>query len=67
VLVGGNGSPILLLHGYPQTHVEWRKIAPQLSVNYTVVIPDLRGYGDNFPEEQLVDLGARKGLPLNRC
>lgn len=47
VLVGGNGPPILLLHGYPQTHVEWRKIAPQLAANYTVVIPDLRGYGDS--------------------
>jgi haloacetate dehalogenase len=51
VLVGGNGSPILLLHGYPQTHVEWRKIAPQLSANYTVVIPDLRGYGDSGKPE----------------
>jgi haloacetate dehalogenase len=47
VLVGGNGPPILLLHGYPQTHVEWRKIAPQLSAIYTVVVPDLRGYGDS--------------------
>ena len=51
VVVGGNGSPILLLHGYPQTHVEWRKIAPQLSANYTVVIPDLRGYGDSGKPE----------------
>ncbi|MFB9264228.1 alpha/beta fold hydrolase [Bradyrhizobium erythrophlei] len=51
VLVGGNGPPILLLHGYPQTHVEWRKIAPQLSANYTVVIPDLRGYGDSGKPE----------------
>jgi hypothetical protein len=39
VVVGGNGPPILLLHGYPQTHVEWRKIAPHLAANYTVVIP----------------------------
>jgi haloacetate dehalogenase len=51
VVVGGNGSPISLLHGYPQTHVEWRKIAPQLSANYTVVIPDLRGYGDSGKPE----------------
>jgi haloacetate dehalogenase len=51
VLVGGNGPPILLLHGYPQTHVEWRKIAPQLSANYTVVVPDLRGYGDSGKPE----------------
>ena len=47
VLVGGNGPPILLLHGYPQTHVQWRKIAPELATNHTLVIPDLRGYGDS--------------------
>jgi haloacetate dehalogenase len=47
VVVGGNGPPVLLLHGYPQTHVEWRKIAPELAKNYTLVIPDLRGYGDS--------------------
>lgn len=51
VLVGGNGPPVLLLHGYPQTHVEWRKIAPQLAATYTVVIPDLRGYGDSGKPE----------------
>src|ERR1700687_1946096 len=47
VLVGGNGPPVLLLHGYPQTHVQWRKSAPELAKNYTLVIPDLRGYGDS--------------------
>jgi haloacetate dehalogenase len=47
VLVGGSGPPVLLLHGYPQTHVEWRKIAPELAKSYTLVIPDLRGYGDS--------------------
>jgi haloacetate dehalogenase len=47
VLVGGDGTPVLLLHGYPQTHVEWRKIAPELAKSYTVVLPDLRGYGDS--------------------
>src|SRR5437763_9869816 len=47
VLVGGNGPPVLLLHGYPQTHIEWRKIAPELAKNYTLVMPDLRGYGDS--------------------
>ncbi len=44
---GGKGYPILLLHGYPQTHVMWHKIAPQLAENFTVIIPDLRGYGDS--------------------
>ena len=46
-LLGGNGPPILLLHGYPQSHIEWRKIAPDLSKDYTLVMPDLRGYGDS--------------------
>ena len=44
---GGVGPPLLLLHGYPQTHVEWHKIAPELAEHYTVVAPDLRGYGDS--------------------
>jgi haloacetate dehalogenase len=47
VLVGGNGPPVLLLHGYPQTHVEWRKIASEVAKSHTLVIPDLRGYGDS--------------------
>jgi haloacetate dehalogenase len=37
VLVGGSGPPVLLLHGYPQTHVEWRKMAPVLAKNYTLL------------------------------
>jgi haloacetate dehalogenase len=44
---GGSGTPVLLLHGYPQSHVEWHKIAPRLAEHYTVVAPDLRGYGDS--------------------
>jgi len=44
---GGSGPPVLLLHGYPQTHVEWHKVAPALAAHYTVVCPDLRGYGDS--------------------
>jgi haloacetate dehalogenase len=43
--VGGNGPPMLLLHGYPQTHVCWHKIAPELARHVTLVMPDLRGYG----------------------
>jgi haloacetate dehalogenase len=46
-LVGGSGPPLLLLHGYPQTHVEWHKIAPRLAQRFTVVMTDLRGYGDS--------------------
>ncbi|HJO71710.1 MAG: alpha/beta hydrolase [Rhodospirillales bacterium] len=44
---GGSGPPLLLLHGYPQTHVMWHKIAPRLAERFTVVVPDLRGYGDS--------------------
>lgn len=45
--VGGNGPPLLLLHGYPQTHVCWHKVAPELERHFTLVLPDLRGYGDS--------------------
>jgi haloacetate dehalogenase len=41
----GSGSPILLLHGFPQTHLMWRSVAPLLARNFTVVCADLRGYG----------------------
>jgi len=44
---GGRGAPVLLLHGYPQTHVMWHKIAPRLAEDFSLVIPDLRGYGDS--------------------
>jgi haloacetate dehalogenase len=47
LVTGGGGPPLLLLHGYPQTHVMWRKIAPRLAEEFTLVIPDLRGYGDS--------------------
>jgi haloacetate dehalogenase len=43
----GGGPPVLLLHGYPQTHVMWHRVAPGLLDRFTVVCPDLRGYGDS--------------------
>jgi haloacetate dehalogenase len=48
----GTGPPILLLHGHPQTHVVWRKVAPRLvEAGYQVIAPDLRGYGDSDKPE----------------
>jgi haloacetate dehalogenase len=47
LVVGGSGPAALLLHGYPETHVMWHKVAPQLARDYTVVCADLRGYGDS--------------------
>src|SRR5512139_3749631 len=44
---GGKGPPVLLLHGYPQTGQMWRMSAPKLLDAFTVVCPDLRGYGDS--------------------
>lgn len=47
LVVGGSGPPLLLLHGCPETHIMWRKIAPDLAKYFTVIAPDLRGYGDS--------------------
>ncbi len=45
--IGGAGPPLVLLHGYPQTHVMWHAVAPVLARDFTVVCLDLRGYGDS--------------------
>lgn len=44
---GGSGPPILLLHGHPRTHATWHQVAPLLARDFTVVCPDLRGYGES--------------------
>jgi haloacetate dehalogenase len=46
-LIGGSGPPLLLIHGHPETHVCWREVAGKLAERYTVVLTDLRGYGDS--------------------
>jgi len=46
-VTGGTGPAVLLLHGYPETHAMWHKVAPQLAREYTVVCADLRGYGES--------------------
>ena len=47
VRTGGEGPPLLLVHGHPQTHAIWHKVAPQLAKHFTLVLVDLRGYGDS--------------------
>ncbi|APE43689.1 alpha/beta hydrolase [Sulfitobacter alexandrii] len=48
---GGDGPPVLLLHGFPQTHAMWHAVGPVLAQRYTVIAPDLRGYGDSAKPE----------------
>lgn len=45
--IGGSGPPLLLLHGHPQNHLTWHRIVPDLMRDYTIIAPDLRGYGDS--------------------
>src|SRR5215471_15428340 len=47
VVRGGDGPPLLLIHGAPQSHVSWYKVAPDFAKDHTIVMPDLRGYGDS--------------------
>lgn len=54
-VIGGQGPPVLLLHGAPQSHISWRDVAPRLADDYTVVAADLRGYGDSSKPEGLPD------------
>jgi haloacetate dehalogenase len=78
VCSGGIGEPLLLLHGYPQTHIMWRHVAPRLAQRYRLIIPDLRGYGasgkpaagDNYEgyskrtmAQDMVDLMGQLGFP----
>ena len=51
VAAGGAGPPVLLLHGFPQTHLAWRAVAPLLAERFRVVCPDLPGYGASPPVE----------------
>jgi haloacetate dehalogenase len=52
---GGSGPPLLLMHGWPQTHAEWHYVAPELAKRFTVVAIDLRGYGDSNKPADIPD------------
>ena len=54
-VIGGAGSPLLLLHGHPQTHVIWHRVASILANHHTVVATDLRGYGDSSKPQGAAD------------
>jgi haloacetate dehalogenase len=54
-LRGGSGPPLLLLHGFPQSHVMWHKVAPALAEHFTVVLTDLRGYGQSSAPPSTAD------------
>ncbi|MEU9064114.1 alpha/beta hydrolase [Streptomyces sp. NPDC048430] len=61
--VGGSGTPVVLLHGFPQTHLMWRHVAERLAGEHTVICPDLRGYGaSDKPEATGPDVYAKRTM-----
>jgi haloacetate dehalogenase len=63
VAVGGAGSPVVLLHGFPQTHLMWRHVAVDLAADHTVICPDLRGYGaSDKPAARDADTYAKRTM-----
>ncbi|MFJ3671103.1 alpha/beta fold hydrolase [Streptomyces sp. NPDC090106] len=63
VAVGGSGSPVVLLHGFPETHLMWRHVAEDLAADHTVICPDLRGYGDSDkPAETGPDVYSKRTM-----
>lgn len=63
VAVGGTGTPVVLLHGLPQTHLMWRHVAADLAADHTVICPDLRGYGDSDkPREDGPDTYSKRTM-----
>ncbi len=65
---GGSGPPLLLLHGHPRTHVTWHGVADRLSAHFTVVCPDLRGFGQSsIPEDTPDHAGSSKRAKARDC
>ncbi|EJK87915.1 alpha/beta fold hydrolase [Rhizobium sp. AP16] len=62
VLTGGSGRAVLLLHGYPETRSAWHRIAPVLATHYSVVIPDLPGYGDSHLVADTEGAGSKRRM-----
>lgn len=58
--ISGNGAPVLLLHGFPQTRAMWHTIGPTLAEHFCVVCPDLRGYGESSKPQDVRDYSFRK-------
>lgn len=68
VRYGGNGPPVLLLHGHPRTHMTWSKVAPLLAKQFTVVCPDLRGFGQSsVPVDTPDHAGSAKRAKAQDC
>ena len=67
-MIGGSGPPVLLLHGWPQSHVEWHRVAPLLADQFTVIATDLRGYGESsIPPEGLNHEGyCKRAMALDQ-
>ncbi len=64
--IGGSGPPLLLIHGFPQTHAMWHRIAPDLMQHFTCVMPDLRGYGySSCPPNDAANLAYSKRAMAN--
>ena len=60
--IAGDGPPLLLLHGFPQTHVAWHRVAPVLAERFTVVVPDLPGYGASRVRQPTAEGFAKRRL-----
>jgi haloacetate dehalogenase len=63
VAVAGDGPPVVLLHGFPQTHLMWRHVARELAADFTVICPDLRGYGaSDKPDATTADTYSKRTM-----